>query len=167
MNKDLFGDTLIDGISEAKALVDSKNKVTLNIKHRPATKQGFELFTGRGVTKEFAPGFFDKVGLISFHKKGDEGEDLCLYVEQTKNSIGTRISRFIKEVEGNSRPSEGNGGGRNYRQTWGNDFDGLYVNIYSVSDYYNIDLDVLKDAMVETLKPMFNKRRNVNKAKKR
>lgn len=75
-----------------------------------------------------------------------------------------RISRFIKEVRGLSRPDESHAAGRKYREMWGSNLEGVEI---MFCPYYQLEyvypIHTIEAYLIQKLKPLLNTRRGFPK----
>ena len=75
-----------------------------------------------------------------------------------------RISRFIKEVRGLSRPDESHAAGRKYREMWGSNLEGVEI---MFCPYYQLEyvypMPTIEAYLIQKLKPLLNTRRGFPK----
>ena len=151
--RDLFGKFIVTPATIAEELINSY-KDEFEIEARPNTKQGFILYTGNGVLKDDKKGYHNVSGLYSIHKDGK-----CLYVGKSDSSIGSRISRFVKEVQGKSRFDEKHPAGKKYRSYWGSDLSGVTVRVYPCTRQDLIRHNKIENSMISILNPVLNRKK--------
>jgi hypothetical protein len=148
----LFGAHIITADEIADSLLAS-NPRHFKIAITPDTISGFELYTEDGILKEHEPGRHGEVGMYSIHKGSH-----CLYVGESGRSIGTRLSRWIKEINQKSRSDESHSAAKKYRSMWGNDLNGMTVRIYSCKEQAGISRVQVEKALIKKLNPLLNVR---------
>lgn len=120
---------------------------------RPDTIQGFDLYTDDGVLRERELCHYNEAGMYSIHKQSH-----CLYVGESGRSIGTRLSRWIKEINQKSRRDENHSAAKKYRSMWGNDLSGMTVRIYPCKEQETTTRDQIELALIRKLNPLLNVR---------
>jgi hypothetical protein len=137
-----------DEIADRLLEVNSEH-FRIAIKHD--TVQGFELYTEDGLLREHETCHYNDVGMYSIHK-----ESHCLYVGESGRSIGTRLSRWIKEINQKSRPDENHSAAKKYRSMWGNDLSGMTVRIYPCKEQGGISRKQIEQSLIRKLNPLLN-----------
>jgi hypothetical protein len=148
----LLGEYIISADEIADRLLEA-NPEHFNIAIKPDTLQGFELYTEDGILKEHEPGRHGEVGMYSIHK-----DSHCLYVGESGRSIGTRLGRWIKEINQKSRSDENHSAAKKYRSMWGNDLNGMTVRIYSCKEQVGISRGQVEKSLIKKLNPLLNVR---------
>jgi hypothetical protein len=148
----LLGEHIISADEIADRLLD-RNSGYFNIAIKPDTMQGFELYTEDGILREHETCHYNDVGMYSIHKASH-----CLYVGESGRSIGTRLSRWIKEINQKSRPDENHSAAKKYRSMWGNDFNGMTVRIYPCKEQGDISRKQIEQSLIRKLNPLLNVR---------
>jgi hypothetical protein len=116
----------------------------------PDTKQGFTL-------QPRPPMSLDMPGIYGIYRKGT-----LLYIGS--GYMHTRISRFVKEVQGNSRLDENFPAAKKYRTMWGSNFEGveiMFCPYFETDDGYPID--VIEAFLIQKLQPLLNTKRGFSK----
>ena len=139
-----------DDISQSLVeLCDASYDLTVD----PKTKMGFKLTSDSGILQKKSDTVHQKSGFYSIWKDGN-----CLYVGRSGTSMGTRLARFVKEVRGMSRSDETHSAASKYRTMWGEDFSGMTIRIYPMTDQSDISSDDIEISMIRVLKPLLNVR---------
>jgi hypothetical protein len=146
----VLGEHIISADEIADRLLDT-NLEHFNIAIKPDTSQGFELYTEAGILREHEICHYNDVGMYSIHKASQ-----CLYVGESGRSIGTRLSRWIKEINQKSRPDEKHLAAKKYRSMWGNDISGMTVRIYPCKEQGNISRKQIELSLIRKLNPILN-----------
>lgn len=152
MNPNLFGEYAACANDIAKSLISSSTQ-EYRLSHVEGTKSGFTLSLDEGVLAEMQCGQHNSKGFYAIWRDGK-----CLYVGETGRSIGTRLSRFVKEVYKNSRRDENHPAAAKYRTMWGSNLDGVTVTVYPMKPQPNIDYKDVEKYMIMMLKPLLNKK---------
>lgn len=148
--KNLFGEYIITPELIAEELINSCSEETA-IRPVKDTKQGFELYVNEGVAKTNRKGYHSDTGFYSIHRDG-----LCLYVGKSETSIGMRIARFVKEVNGKSRFDENHPAAKKYKTMWGSDLAGVTVKIYPCDIQSYVEHKQIETHMIRLLNPLLN-----------
>lgn len=146
----LLGEHIIlaDEIADRLLAVNTEHfRITIT----PDTIQGFKLYTEDGILRVHEGSHHNDVGMYSIHK-----ESRCLYVGQSGRSIGTRLSRWIKEINQKSRPDENHSAAKKYRSMWGNDLRGMTVRIYPCKHQGAITRIQIEQSLIRKLNPLLN-----------
>jgi len=146
----LVGEHIISADEIADRLL-AANPEHFKIAIRPDTIQGFELYTEDGILSEYESNHYMEAGMYSIHK-----ESHCLYVGESGRSIGTRLSRWIKEINQKSRPDENHSAAKKYRSMWGNDLSDMTVRIYSCKEQGAISRKQIEQSLIRKLNPILN-----------
>jgi hypothetical protein len=146
----LLGEHIISADEIADALL-ATNHVHFTIAITPDTIQGFQLYTEDGLLKERELGHHLDHGMYSIHKNSH-----CLYVGESGTSIGTRLSRWIKEINQKCRSDENHSAAKKYRAMWGNDLSGMTVRIYSCKEQNGISRRQIERSLIRKLNPLLN-----------
>jgi hypothetical protein len=148
----LVGEHIISVDDIADRLL-SANPEYFKIAIKPDTVQGFELYTEEGILKEYQQCYYMVDGMYSIHKGTH-----CLYVGESGRSIGTRLSRWIKEINQKSRPDESHSAAKKYRSMWGNDLNGMTVRLYPCREQVSFSRKQIEKALIRKLNPLLNVR---------
>ena len=148
--RNLCGEYIVTPELIADELIQSCN-IDVKLEVKPDTNQGFVLYTGDGILKSAKSCFYGVCGFYSIHN-----ESSCLYVGKSDVSIGMRISRFVKEVQGKSRFDEAHPAAKKYRAMWGSDVSGLSVRVYPCIKQDNIVHTEIEKNLIRMLNPVLN-----------
>jgi hypothetical protein len=83
------------------------------------------------------------------------------YIGYSSNSIGSRISRFVKEVNHKSRYDEGHPAANKWRRWNGSNFENCHVmfcefNKYDIHTYGQYSYESIEKHLIKTHKPRLN-----------
>ena len=122
----------------------------------PGTIQGLEMYSENGVAVSHSK--LHMAGFYAIYK--NEGIfHRCIYIGSTSTSIASRLSRFVKEVNGYSTPDENHPAAKKYRELYGNDLSGVYF-VYSNLSFTTKEVtqEDVEYCLIRELKGQFNKR---------
>jgi hypothetical protein len=150
MYRNLEGEVLFDVSDMVNLILKSeefKQRYRLIIKQ--GTKMGFYLHSNFAK----APPLSKQPGIYAIYRGDDP-----FYVGATKTSIHARIGRFVKEVQGNSRPTERHSSAKVFRGLYGvEDLDRLYVSFLRGAPPKYIDINKVEKHVIHAITPYANK----------
>lgn len=83
-----------------------------------------------------------------------------VYVGHTagKNTIHTRLSRWVKTLLGNNTEKEDHPAAKKYIETYGNSLNGISVLVYPVKECLEeVDAEMVETRLIQEFRPKFNK----------
>ena len=155
--KNLMG----EHIATADVIVDtllSQKLSCAKVTHVKDTEQGFTLTKETGLLEEKQKGFHGKSGLYVIYKGYPDDFGIPMYVGESMTSVGTRISRFVKEVMNNSRSDENHSAARKWRGYFGSDLSECYVRVFEESAQFGGSHLEIEAELKRRLNPLLNVR---------
>lgn len=151
MAKDIFGN-YIQSANEIGVELIKQNSTFISVYPKIGTKQGYYLMEG----SEQIIGVH-KTGFYAFYKDGN-----CIYVGNSMNEkqgISNRISRFVKEVQGNcNKNKERHSAAEKYRFVYGINFSDLKIILMKYPKVHKQMAESIEKELIRNLKPKFNRR---------
>lgn len=155
--KNLMG----EHIATADVVVDTLLAQKLScakVSHVDDTKQGFTLTKGTGLLEEKQKGFHGKPGLYVIYKGHPEHFGVPMYVGESEVSVGTRLSRFVKEAMNKSRLDENHSAAKKWRTFFGSDLDDCYVRVFDEEIQSTVTHKEIESELKRRLNPLLNVR---------
>lgn len=149
MSVNLYGEYYTTPEEIATALLkESQNQQRYNLVQSTGTKQGIRLASSDGDIDLFRTGFY-----IIYH-----GET-PVYVGYSMNSIYSRLSRFVKEINGNSALTETHSAAKKYRFLYGRTTNDLTVSILPYTERHTSIINAIEKNIILKINPSLNKKR--------
>ena len=146
----LAGEYIFTSDDIAHSLIDQcDTKYRLEVD--PTTKMGFKLLTDKGILEKKSDTIHERTGMYAVWK-----DHHCLYTGKSDKSMGTRIGRWIKEIQRKSLHNENHPAARKYREMWGEDFSNMTVCVYRIKKQSDIPSKDIEKSLIRVLKPMLN-----------
>jgi hypothetical protein len=148
MGRNIFGEYTLTCAEIAQNLLD-ENTELYQVSHSIGTKQGFYLMNGSTQLSGVM-----KTGFYTLYKN-----DKPIYVGYSMNEkqgLSNRISRFVKEVLGNSNSKENHSAAKKYRFYYGTDFSDLKLSVMKYPKVHNITAKEIEKSLIKKLKPILN-----------
>jgi hypothetical protein len=153
MIANLFGEYVVEPSDVAEKVLNSCY-LHADLSPTSGTKQGLRLTSDQGLLQKTLTKETRRPGIYIIYK-----DETCLYVGASETSVANRLSRFVKEVQMNSRSDESHSAGEKYRRYYGEDFEGLHVYFYDIEGNSSFDLKRVEKEIIRMYNPVLNVRR--------
>ena len=124
-----------------------------NVRQEPT-----EAYSASGLSLVMTEAPANGVSFYVIYKGYPDDFGIPMYVGESMTSVGTRISRFVKEVMNNSRSDENHSAARKWRGYFGSDLSECYVRVFEESAQFGGSHLEIEAELKRRLNPLLNVR---------